>query len=196
MNTLLEISLFVIQFLGGLLVIAFLLRFLLQLSRASFYNPIAQTVYKITHVPTNAVGKILPPYRTFNTASLTLALVVEFITIVASIAIASGGASGNLLYPALWALIGVASTVLNVYFYSIFVVVIVSWVAPRTNHPAVSLVWQLIEPVVAPVRRVIPPMGGLDLSTMGVLLIIMVLRIALGNFAKASYLPLSLVPGI
>ena len=196
MNTLLEIGLFLIQFLGGLLVIAFLLRFLLQLSRASFYNPIAQTIYKITHVPTNTVSKVLPPYRTFNTASLALALVAEFITIVASIAIASGGAFGNLLYPALWSLIGVASTVLNIYLYSIFAVVIVSWVAPRSNHPAVSLVWQLVEPVVAPVRRVIPPMGGLDLSTMGVLLIIMVLRIALGNFSEATYLPLSLVPGI
>ena len=195
MNTVLEISLFLLQFLGGLAVILFLLRFLLQLSRASFYNPIAQTIYKVTHVPTNVVGRILPSYRTFNTASLTLALVAEFITVVASIALAGGG-FGSFLYPALWSLIGVASTILNLYFYSIFVVVIVSWVAPHTQHPAVALIWQLVEPVAAPVRRLIPPMGGLDLSTMGVLLIMMVMRIALGNFAEATYLPLRLVPGI
>lgn len=195
MNTVLEISLFLLQFVGGMAVIFFLLRFLLQLSRASFYNPLAQAIYKATQVPVNTVGKALPPYRSFNTASLALALTAEFIIIIASIALA-GGSAGNLLYPALWTLIGVASMTLNLYFYGIFVVVIVSWVAPHTQHPAVALIWQLVEPVTAPVRRLIPPMGGLDLSTMGVLLIIMVVRIALRNFAAATYLPLNFVPGI
>ena len=195
MNTMLEISVFLIQSIGSLLVIAFLLRFLLQLSRASFYNPIAQTIYKVTQVPTQMVGKVLPPYRAFNTASLTLALLMEFIAIVACILLAGGGRT-NLLYPVLWSLIGVASMVVNLYFYGIFVVVIVSWVAPHTQHPAVALIWQLVEPITAPLRRLIPPMGGLDLSTMGVLLIIMVIRIVLRDVSMATYLPPGLVPGV
>lgn len=195
MNTLLEITLFLLQFLGGLAVILFLLRFLLQLSRASFYNPLAQAIYKATQLPLKTLGGVMPSYRNFNTASLVLALVLEFMIIVTGIALAGGGL-GNWLYPLLWTLIGVASTVLNLYFYGIFVVVIASWVAPHTQHPAIALIWQLVEPVAAPVRRLIPPMGGIDLSTMGVLLMIMVMRIALRNFAEASYLPSAFVPGI
>lgn len=195
MNTLLEITLFLLQFVGGLVVIVLLLRFLLQLSRASFYNPLAQFIYKATQVPVNAAGKVLPPYRTFNTASLSLAVMVEFLIIVVGIVLAGGGLA-SWFYPALWALIGVAATILNLYFYGIFVVVIASWVAPQTRHPAIALIWQLVEPVAAPVRRLIPPMGGLDLSTMGVLLAIMVMRIVLKNFSAATYLPSAFVPGI
>ena len=195
MNTMLEISLYLLQGLGGLLVVAFLLRFLMQLSRTSFYNPIAQTIYKITHFPVNSLSIILPPYRTFNSASLTLALILEFAIVMASFLLV-GGALNNFLYPALWAVIGVLSMMLNIYLYGILIVVIVSWVAPHSQHPVITLIWQLVEPIIAPVRKFIPPVGGLDLSVMVVALGIGMLRIILRNLAGTLALAPSLVPGI
>ncbi len=195
MNTMLDISLYILQGLGGLLVVAFLLRFLMQLSRTSFYNPIAQTIYKITHFPVNGLGKILPPVRTFNSASLALTLILEFIIVLASFLLV-GGALSNLLYPALWAVIGVVSMTLNIYLYGILVVVIVSWVAPHSQHPVITLIWQLVDPIIAPARKLIPPVGGLDLSVMVVAFGIGMLHIILSNLAQTLALVPRLVPGI
>ncbi len=66
--------------------------------------------------------------------------------------------------------------VLDLYFWALIIMVILSWVAPGTYHPGIALLYQLTEPVVAPFRRLIPPMGGLDFSVLFVFLILVVVR--------------------
>ena len=63
-----------------------------------------------------------------------------------------------------WALLGIVSTILDIYFFALIVSVIASWIAPFSNHPALTLVGQITEPVCGPARKLLPPMGGVDFS--------------------------------
>ena len=71
------------------------------------------------------------------------------------------------------------SLVLNIYLFSIFVIVILSWINPGTYNPVVGLLHSLTEPVMRPARRILPPIAGLDLSPILVLLAIQVLKMLL-----------------
>src|SRR5690606_11905839 len=91
------------------------------------------------------------------------------------------------------ALAGVAAvlvTSLKIYFFALIVMIILSWVAPRANHPAAVLVMQLVEPIMAPVRKVIPPLGMLDLSPIVVFIgINLIDGIVVGQLVRAAGLP-------
>jgi len=71
----------------------------------------------------------------------------------------------------------------QLYFFAILAMIILSWVAPGGNSPVLYLLYQLTEPVMAPFRKIIPPMGGLDLSPILVFIAINVIQIALGHVA-------------
>jgi len=183
-----------IQFGFGLLAGLFLLRLLLQLFRANFHNPISQGVYQVTRVPINALTRVLPPVGRFNTASLVLALGCQWLAIALTLLVAGAAVPGLGLL--VWGVLGTAALLVNFYFYGIFAVVILSWIAPQTHHPAAALLWQLVEPVLAPARRLIPALGGLDLSPMLVLFGLGAARILLHNLAAAAGLISGAVPGI
>jgi YggT family protein len=84
---------------------------------------------------------------------------------------------------------------INIYFFAILAAIVLSWIAPRSHHPAIALLYQLTEPVMAPVRRLLPPLGGLDLSPILVFLAINVLEILLHGIANAIRLPAGAVIG-
>ena len=84
----------------------------------------------------------------------------------------------------------------NTYLVALIVMIVVSWVAPGTRHPAVLLTYQITEPVMAPVRSMLPAAGGLDFSPILVFIAINVIQIALRHMAAAAGLPLQLVIGI
>lgn len=194
MTTLLQLAVYGIQFGFGLLVFLFLLRFLLQLVRAHFHNPISQTVYRATRIPVAALARVAPTMGRFNTASLLLALCCEWLAIAATLTLAGLELPGARLL--LWGVLGAAALLVNFYFYGIFVLVILSWIAPHTGHPAASLLAQLVEPVMTPARRLLPPLGGLDLSPMLVLFVLGGLRILLRNLAVGAGLIGGAVPGL
>lgn len=192
--TLLQLAVYGIQFGFGLLVFLFLLRFLLQLVRAHFHNPISQTVYRATRIPVAALARVAPTMGRFNTASLLLALCCEWLAIAATLTVAGLELPGGRLL--VWGVLGAAALLVNFYFYGIFVLVILSWIAPHTGHPAAALLAQLVEPVMAPARRLLPPLGGLDLSPMVVLFVLGGLRILLRNLAAGAGLIGGAVPGL
>ena len=70
----------------------------------------------------------------------------------------------------------VVDAILLIYFWVLIVRVIISWVAPNTYHPLVRMVYQMTEPVLAPVRRIIPPIGGLDFSVLIVMIFVQMVR--------------------
>ena len=74
--------------------------------------------------------------------------------------------------------------------------IILSWIAPGSNHPAIYLLYQITEPVMAPFRKLLPPMGGLDLSPILVFILINVIQIALRHTAASVGLHPALVIGI
>jgi len=153
--------------LGGLYLLAILLRFLLQVARADFYNPLSQAVVRITDPLVRVFRTFIPGYRGLDFSSLILALVVEGLLIVLLISL-YGFQMPSIGSIVTWSLAGVLLFILNIYFYAILAAIIMSFVMMFSGnmnpHPALQLIWQLTEPVMRPVRSLLPPIGGLDFS--------------------------------
>ncbi len=190
-----QIIIYLIQALGSIALLIFLVRLLLQLCRVNFYNPISQFVFKTTQPVLAPVRRVIPAYRAFDSASLIMAIFVQWLMIQLILTVAG---VGLMLTPLSlgWAALGTLSTLLNIYFYGLLAVIILSWVAPANRHPLAELLGDLMEPAMAPFRRIVPSLGGLDLSPILMFLAINVLRIFVGHLAVAMQLPRGVVTGI
>ncbi|TGN38302.1 YggT family protein [Marinobacter confluentis] len=159
-----------------------LLRFLLQLARADFYNPITQFAVKATTPLLQPLRRIIPGWGGIDGASLVLAVIIQAIAFFLMLVALNGGVpSLNPLTVLTWSVLNVLSLIVTIYFWSVIAVVVVSWIAPGSNHPAIQLVAQITEPVMRPVRNLMPSMGGLDLSPIIVFLILNVLQVVIDN---------------
>ena len=190
-----EIAAFLVETAASLYLILVVVRGMLQAARADFYNPISQFVARLTNPPLQALHRIIPIRSRLDPAVLVLALAVQAIAIVTTLLLAGFALPGPVTI-LVWSLIGVAGLVVNTYLVALIVMIVVSWVAPGTRHPAVLLTYQITEPVMAPVRSMLPAAGGLDFSPILVFIAINVIQIALRHMAAAAGLPLQLVIGI
>ncbi len=165
---------FLINTLFGLYILVVMLRFLLAVVRADFYNPLSQFLVKVTNPPLLPLRRILPSVGKLDTSALVLMLALQMLSFTL-IALLRGGAFsvGALLMLSVTELI---SLFLNVLLFSILIQVIISWVNPGTYNPAVSLLYSLTEPVLRPCRRLIPPISGMDLSPLVALIAIQLVR--------------------
>lgn len=170
------------------------LRFLLQLVRADFYNPISQFIVKATNPVLVPLRKVIPGWGGVDIASLVLAVLVQAIGITAVLMLLGAFPTPHVIG---WAVIGVIQVILDVYFWGLLVSVIASWIAPGSYNPALILISQILEPVTGRVRRMMPDMGGLDISPIIVFLLIKVLDILLvSGLAQAMQVPPGLIPGL
>ncbi|MCX2978157.1 YggT family protein [Candidatus Marimicrobium litorale] len=182
MTALTDIFVYLVYVFFGLYLMVMLLRFLLQLTRADFYNPISQTLVKLTNPLVIPLRRIVPGYGGIDLASLLLALILQMLMIALLVALQTGALLPVL--PLIMAsLIGLAAYLVKIYFFAILAMIILSWIAQGGNNPALRLLFQLTEPVMAPFRKVLPPMGGLDLSPIFVFILINIIQIALGHLA-------------
>ena len=157
-----DAAIFIIQTLGSLYLLIVLMRFILQLVRANFYNPLCQFVVKATQPLLKPLRRVIPSLFGLDTSSLVLALLLLILLFAVILMLNGYQALTLLLLP--WALIGVFSLFLKILFWSMIISVILSWVAPGSRSPGAELVAQITEPVLAPFRRLIPNLGGLDIS--------------------------------
>ena len=196
MNTLAQIAIYIINSLGTLYVSLVLLRFLLQLVRADYYNPISKMIAKLTNPLLVPLRKIIPGLFGIDLAAIVLALVLQAALMQVVLLIAGFGIQ-NILFLLAWALIALLGLVLTFYYWGVIIMIIASWIAPYSDNPALSLLRQLIEPVMAPFRKIVPPIGGLDLSPM---LFFMILHIArnylLPALAQTIGMPSGLAIGV
>src|SRR5450830_427085 len=155
-----DAAIFIIQTLGSLYLLIVLMRFILQLVRANFYNPLCQFVVKATQPLLKPLRRVIPSLFGLDMSSLVLALQILLFAVI--LTLSGYQALTLLLLP--WALIGVFSLFLKIIFWSMIISVILSWVAPGSRSPGAELVAQITEPVLAPFRRLIPNLGGLDIS--------------------------------
>ncbi len=170
--------LFLVETVFNLYIVIVMLRMLLQLRRAAYLNPVIQFLVKVTNPVLKPLQKILPGFRGLDLAAVALLLILEMVklSIVAWIRIAEIPHIGGL---ALWAVGGLLSLLVNVYFYAILIQVILSWVAPSTQHPATELLYSLTEPLLGRARRIIPPLGGIDISPIPVMIVLQLFVIVL-----------------
>ena len=195
MNAFTDAGSVLIQSLASIYLVIILLRFLLQLCRADFYNPVSQFAHRATALFLVPIRKAFPTFRNIDMACGILALLVQWLAIQLTISI-HGLSLVNPLYVLTWGLIGIVSMTINFYIYGLLAAIILSWVAPHNPHPAITLLWQLMEPVMAPFRKIIPPLGGIDLSPIFIFLILNMFRIFIMHGANAAGLPVDAVPGI
>lgn len=167
----------VVSTLFGLLLFVLVLRILLQAIRANFYNPICQAIYKLTNPPLIPLQKLVPPWRGINLAAVLLAWVVSCLWVAALVAL-----SGASLALASLAVLGFAQLiefVLQTLFWIALISILLSWFSPDGRNPAVPLLYGIADIVLKPFRRVIPPLGGFDLSPIFALLALRVAMILL-----------------
>lgn len=152
-----------------------LARFLLQLVKADFYNPISQAVVKATNPLLIPLRKVIPGFAGLDWAALVLLYGFQCIMVAFNFMLEGlGFPIGPILIDGL---IKTASLFVWFYIFVIFVQIILSWVAPQQYNPMTLLLHQISEPVLAPARRLVPPLGGLDLSPTIVLLVLYTLTI-------------------
>jgi YggT family protein len=165
---------FLIQTLFGLYILAVMLRFLLQLTRADFYNPVSQFLVKATNPTLKPLRRIIPGLGGIDLAAVVLMLVLQVVEWIL-VGLVSGFAlnAPSLLVLSIGELL---SLLINVYFFAILIQVVLSWVNPGAYNPAVGLIHSLTEPLLGPARRMIPPMGGLDLSPLVVLIALQLVK--------------------
>ena len=182
MAALSEIFAYLAQTLLSLLLVIVLTRLLLQQARADFYNPISQFVVKLTDPLLTPLRRLIPGFWGVDMAAVVLLLLVQMLAIGTTLLLGGLGLPNPVLLIA-WAVVGVAGLVVNFYFFAILAMIILSWVAPGSHHPAIYLLYQLTEPVMAPFRKLLPALGGLDLSPILVFIVINVVQIFLRHAA-------------
>lgn len=169
---------FLINTLFGLYIGAVLLRFLLQAVRADYYNPLAQIVVKLTNPLLLPLRRIIPGWRKLDLAALVLAYLLALLNL--ALVVLLYGAMPALLPWLLGGLLRLLLILLNLYTFTILIQALMSWLSPG-YHPVMGALASVNEPLLRPVRRLIPPLGGLDLSPLFVLLGLQVVRILLAG---------------
>jgi YggT family protein len=166
-----------------------LLRFVLQLVRADFYNPLSQFAVKATQPLLKPLRRIIPSLFGLDMSSLVLAIIVQLVLMALTLLLAYG-ITGNPVQLLIWSVIGVTALFLKIFFYALIISVILSWVAPRSHNPGAELVNQICQPALAPFRRILPSLGGLDISPILAFMVLKLLdMLVINNLAAMTGMP-------
>ncbi len=154
---------FIIESVLSLAVFAFLLRFLLPMMRADFRNPLSQAVLSLTNWLVLPLRRVLPPMGRMDTASLVALVTVQLMATLLMFRLRTGA-----LMPFVPLVVAgsmsLAISTIRLFQVLIFVYALLSFIAPGTYSPVVGLLASLCEPLLRPLRRVLPVIGGLDFS--------------------------------
>jgi len=161
---------FLVQTIIGLYILIVMLRFLLQWARADFYNPVSQFIVKATQPPLAPLRRIIPGVAGFDLAAVVFMFVLKFVELWLIMMLL--GRAPQAAGLALLSVAELLALLLNVYVFAILIQVIISWVNPGMYNPVMGLLHSLNEPLLSPARRMIPPISGLDLSPIAVIIIL------------------------
>lgn len=149
-------------------ILAVLLRFILQWLGGDFYNPISQFLVKITHPPLRIMRRYIPAVGKIDTSSIVLLVALQMIS--DGITLLLTGVSFTFAALALLSFSQLISLLINVFVFAIFARAILSWINPGTFNAASNLLFAITEPLLVTCRRMVPYIGGIDLSPLIVLL--------------------------
>lgn len=190
-----EIGLYIVQSLGGLYLAICLLRVMLQLVRADYYNQVSQFIVLATRAPIQILRPLLPNWGRLDSAALVWSILVGVLGIQIS-ALIVGYPLVNPLDSLIWSFLGLIHIFLNIIFYGLLAVIIISWLTAmggmRISHPIIGLMNQIVRPFMAPFQKILPPFGGIDLSPILLFMAIQVLQMFCGQTAYSA----GLIPGL
>ena len=159
---------FLIEIVFGLYIFAVMLRFILQIVRANFSNPLCQAILTVTDPVIRPLRRTIPAVGRIDTASVLLMIIVQLIS--SYLVYALLGHSPGLAGLMLGAIAELINKALTLFIYAIFIQIILSWIAPGTYNPVVGVIDAITTPLLSPARRLLPPLGGIDLSPMLVII--------------------------
>ncbi|MFK8052261.1 MAG: YggT family protein [Woeseiaceae bacterium] len=162
-----DISEFLLTALTHLILFVVLLRLYLQLVRANFRNPLAQAIVQLTSPLVVPVRRFVPPIGQVDTATLLVAYALQ-VLLMAALLLLKGIEPGVIIFG--MAIFELAALSIKLFLYAIIIQVVLSWIAPNNYSPASALINELTAPVLAPFKRVIPPLGGFDISPLAAIL--------------------------
>lgn len=163
-GNLLNALLFLVDTVIALYVIVLLVRILLQLGHAPFHNPISQFVWRITARPVRLLAMGIPRWRNLDIPAVVLAILLCLANIEIALWLTPGNRGIPIVAAFGFAVIKVVRLACNLYFFTILVEVLMSWLSPARHSPATAILTTLNAPLLQPIRKRMPPIAGLDLS--------------------------------
>jgi YggT family protein len=168
---------FLIDTLFSLYILAVLLRFLLQWCGADFYNPISQFLVKATHPPLKILRRFVPSIGKIDTSALILMLVLQMLADFSILLLK--GVTINIGALTILSITQLISLLINVLVFAVFARALLSWLNPGTFNAAASILATLTEPLLNICRKVIPNLGGIDLSPLAALLLLQLAKMVI-----------------
>ena len=172
-----NVGVFLVQTLFSLYIGAVLIRFLLALSRANFYNPLSQFLVKITNPVLVPLRRLIPAIGKLDTAAIVLALGLKVIQVLLLVALQ--GSDASLPVVLVYAVVDLLRTVINIYIFALIIQAVLSWVGNSYGNPLADVLHSLTDPLLRPIRNVVPTIGMVDLSPMVAILLLYVVLIVL-----------------
>ncbi len=170
---------FIIQSFAQLYLLVLLLRLLLPWLRANFNNPLAQAILRATSPLVVPLRRIVPAIGRLDTATVVVAFSIQYLTIL--IIWALRGWPLNILPIAVTSVVSLVTLTIWLFVVAIIIRIIMSWMGGGAYNPAMGLIDSLAEPVLRPVRRVIRPAGGIDLSPYVAIVFLIALTIVISG---------------
>lgn len=171
---------FLLSTIFNILTMMLLIRFLMQATKTPFHNPIGQVVIALTDFAVKPARKFIPSWKKTDLSTLFLAFIAQLLLQIALLwfrdfpfAVANVPVVPSILG---LSLIGIIRTILDIFFYAIFLQVILSWVNPHT--PITPVLNNLTRPILAPIQRVVPPVSGIDFSPFIAIILLQMLNIS------------------
>ncbi len=159
---------FLIHTILGFYIVILILRFLFQYVRIDFYNPVSRFLIKATDPVLKPLRRLIPGLYGIDVSSLVMILLITMIEQTALLLL--NNVTLGILPLLLMSLAEVLKLFIHVFLYAILIHIILSWVAPGSNNPIAHIVYNLSEPLLRPAKNLIPPIGGLDLSPIAVMI--------------------------
>lgn len=185
-----QIAFLLIHFVFGAFTLLLLARFFMQWQRVPFHNQLGQFVLKTTDWVVRPLRRVVPGVWGLDMASLLPAWLAQVAFVAIELALRGvpfGGAGGVAIGLAGMGLIELGRMMVYLVFALVLVSAVLSWVAPHA--PAAPIVRRLAEPFLRPFRRIIPPIAGVDLSPLILLLLLQIVLVVLAGL-RGSFMPL------
>lgn len=170
---------FVINAITSLYLLVLLLRFWMPWLRADFRNPLAQGILRFTSPIIIPVRRIVPSFGRLDTATVLVAFLIQYLTVLLLLLIM--GQTAGIAAIALTALVKLIVLSINLFVYAIFIRIILSWISQGGYNPATAIITTLTEPVLRPFRRLIPTMGGFDISPIFAIILLLAATIVVNG---------------
>ena len=175
---------FIVNALTSLYLLVLLLRFWLPWLRADFRNPLAQGILKLTSPVIVPLRRMVPSFGRLDTATVLVAFVLQYLGILFILLITDDSATFSDI--AITSIVKLALLSVNLFMFAIFVRIIMSWISPGQYNPATAIITTLTEPLLSPVRRLIPALGGFDISPIFVIIALGALTRVLMGFTRLA----------